>query len=71
MTRKLDKLKQVAAPPIKPSNLVSKLRRIRWELSTTMERTHQAPLRAEMAYLIQRTDTAIERMEATSRGGTE
>jgi len=68
MTKAIDKLKRVAAPPIKPSNLVSKLRRIRWELSSTMERTRQAPLRVEMSALIQQTDGAIERMEASTKG---
>lgn len=61
-------LRRNAAPPIKPCNLISKLRRIRWELNATMERTHDAPLRTEMAILVNQTDASIERMEASTKG---
>ncbi len=51
------------APPIRPSNLVTKLRRIRWELSLAKDRSGDHRIVNEMAVLVRQTDEAIARIE--------
>jgi hypothetical protein len=52
-----------AAPPMKPCNLVSRMRRIRWELAITQDRTRDPAVADELARLVQQTDEAIGRIE--------
>jgi hypothetical protein len=52
-----------AAPPMKPCNLVSRMRRIRWEMAITKDRTRDPTVADELARLVQQTDDAIERIE--------
>jgi hypothetical protein len=56
-----------AAPPIRPSNLVSKLRRIRWELSLAQDRSGDVWVASEMGILVRQTDEAIEKIEGRHR----
>lgn len=67
MTKGYDAHRHFRAPPIRSHNLISKLRRIRWELSATMERTRDEPTMGEMAALVEQTDATIARMEARGR----
>jgi hypothetical protein len=53
-----------AAPPMKPCNLVSRMRRIRWELAITQDRTSDPAVAGELARLVKQTDEAIDRIES-------
>ena len=50
-------------PPMKPANLVSRMRRIRWELAITKERTSDPAVADELSRLVRQTDETIDRIE--------
>ena len=50
-------------PPMRPCNLVFKLRRIRCDLSFALDRAADAAIADELAALVLQTDQAIARIE--------